>query len=147
MQVKIKRLDKSIPLPQYQTPGSVAFDIASSVDTIINPKEIQLIPTGLIIQAPAGHMLMLSSRSSLIKKKGLMLGNGIGIVDEDYCGPQDEIKIQLINVTDVPAEIKKGDRLAQGTFVPITRGEFSEVETIEKSDSRGGFGGTGGYNR
>ncbi len=145
MNVKIKRLSQSIPMPQYHTPGSAAFDLASSIDTIINPKEIQLIPTGLIIQAPTGHMLMLSSRSSLIKKKGLMLGNGIGIIDEDYCGPQDEIKIQLINVTDIPAEIKKGDRLAQGTFVPVTRGKFLEVETMEKADSRGGFGGTGGY--
>ncbi|MFH1193880.1 MAG: dUTP diphosphatase [bacterium] len=145
MQIKIKRLDKSLPLPQYQTPGSVAFDLASSVDATVNPKEIKLVPTGLIIQAPAGHMLMLSSRSSLALKKGLMMGNGVGIVDADYCGPNDEIKIQLVNITGEPVEIKKGERLAQGMFVPVTREEFEEVETMEKSDSRGGFGSTAGY--
>lgn len=145
MEVKIKRLDKSLPLPQYQTPGSVAFDLASSIDATIGPKEIKLIPTGLIIQAPEGHMLMLSSRSSLALKKGLMMGNGVGIVDADYCGPNDEIKIQLVNIGGEPVEIKKGERLAQGMFIPITRGEFEEIETMEKNDSRGGFGGTGGY--
>jgi dUTP pyrophosphatase len=145
MQIKLKRLSPDIPLPQYQTPGSVAFDLASSIDAVINPKEIKLIPTGLIIQAPAGHMLMLSSRSSLALKKGLMMGNGVGIVDADYCGPDDEIKIQLVNISGEPVAITKGDRLAQGMFVPITRGEFEEVETMEKNDSRGGFGSTAGY--
>lgn len=144
MQVKIKRLDKSLPLPQYHTPGSVAFDLSAREDAIINPKEIKLIPTGLIVQIPPGYMLMLSSRSSLTIKKGLMMGNGVGIIDQDYCGPEDEIKIQLVNITDQPVEIKKGDRLAQGMFVRVDTGEFEEVESLE-TNSRGGFGSTAGY--
>ncbi len=144
MNVKIKRLDKSVPLPQYQTPGSVAFDLSAKEDAIINPKEIKLIPTGLIVQTPPGYMLMLSSRSSLAIKKGLMMGNGVGIVDQDYCGPEDEIKIQLVNITDGAVEIKKGERIAQGMFVRVNTGEFEEVESLEKN-SRGGFGSTAGY--
>ena len=76
-----------------------------------------------------------------------MLGNGVGIIDADYCGPADEIKIQLVNITGEPVEIKKGERLAQGMFVPIARGDFEEVEMMEKSDSRGGFGSTAGYEK
>ncbi|MFZ2357116.1 MAG: dUTP diphosphatase [Candidatus Omnitrophota bacterium] len=144
MKIKIKRLDQSLPLPQYHTPGSVAFDLSAREDATINPKEIKLIPTGLIVQTPPGYMLMLSSRSSLAIKKGLMMGNGVGIIDQDYCGPEDEIKIQLVNITEQPVEIKKGERLAQGMFVRVDTGEFEEVESLEKN-SRGGFGGTGGY--
>jgi dUTP pyrophosphatase len=144
MKIKIKRLDQSLPLPQYQTPGSVAFDLSAREDAVINPKEIKLIPTGLIVQTPPGYMLMLSSRSSLAIKKGLMMGNGVGIVDQDYCGPEDEIKIQVVNITDAPVSVAKGERLAQGMFVRVDVGEFEEVESLEKT-SRGGFGGTGGY--
>jgi len=145
MNVKIKRLSKDIPLPQYQTPGSVAFDLASAMDMIIAPRDIQLIPTGLIISTPPGFMLMLSPRSSLPLKKGLTMPNGPGIIDQDYCGPEDEVKIQIINLTDKPVEIKKGDRIAQAMFVNIGRAILEETEILESTESRGGFGSTAGY--
>jgi len=145
MQVKIKRLSPDIPLPQYQTAGSVAFDIASAVDIKIAPHDIQLIPTGLIIATPPGFMLMLSPRSSLPLKKGLTMPNGPGIIDQDYCGPQDEIKVQIINLTEKPVEIKKGDRIAQAMFVAISRAVLEEAEMLAE-ESRGGFGSTAGYN-
>lgn len=142
MNIKIKRLSPDIPLPQYQTPGSVAFDLASAADMIIAPRDIQLVPTGLVIATPPGFMLMLSPRSSLPLKKGLTMPNGPGIIDQDYCGPEDEIKIQVINLTDKPVEIKKGERIAQAIFVSIARAILEETEiTAEKS--RGGFGSTG----
>lgn len=145
MNVKIKRLSKDIPLPQYQTPGSVAFDLASSMDMIIAPRDIQLIPTGLIVSTPPGFMLMLSPRSSLPLKKGLTMPNGPGIIDQDYCGPEDEVKIQVINLTDKPVEVKKGERIAQAMFVSIARAALEEIEFIENTESRGGFGSTAGY--
>jgi len=146
MNVKIKRLSKELPLPQYQTPGSVAFDLPAAEDAMINPKEIALIPTGLIISTPPGYMLMLAPRSSLPLKKGLTMANCVGIVDQDYCGPQDEIKIQVINLTDKPVAIKRGERIAQAMFVNIGKAVLEEVGATETDVSRGGFGNTGGYN-
>jgi dUTP pyrophosphatase len=145
MQVKIKRLTPDATLPQYQTPGSVAFDLASSQDMVIAPRDIQLIPTGLVITTPPGFMLMLASRSSLPLKKGLTMANCVGIVDQDYCGPQDEIKIQAINLTEKPVEIKKGERVAQAMFVSIGRAILEEAVEFQATESRGGFGSTEGY--
>lgn len=142
MRVKIYRKDPLVPLPAYQTAGSVAFDIAPSEDTVIPPHEIRLIPTGLVICTPPGHMLIIAARSSTPLKRGLMIANGIGIVDQDFCGPDDEIKLQLFNFTDKPVEIKKGDRLAQGLFLKLDRVEWEEVKTLPHQ-SRGGFGSTG----
>lgn len=142
MKVKIFRKDSTIPLPAYKTPGSVAFDLAASQDTTIPPHEIRLIPTGLVICTPPGHMLLVATRSSTPMKKGLMLANGIGIVDQDFCGPEDEIRIQVYNFTDQPVEIKKGDRLAQGLFLKLDRVKWEEVNTLSPK-SRGGFGSTG----
>ena len=142
MRVKIFRKDDSVALPQYHTPGSVAFDLAASENMVIPPREIRLIPTGLVICTPEHHMFLVAARSSTPMKKGLMLGNGIGIVDQDYCGPDDEIKIQVYNFTDAPVEVKKGDRLAQGLFLHLERVDWEEVQQLSPK-SRGGFGSTG----
>lgn len=142
MRIKITRIDKSLPLPQYQTSGSVAFDLYSRIDLIIKPKQIELIPSNLVIQAPEGYFLMLASRSSGPLKKGLMLPHGIGIIDQDYCGPEDEIKIQVYNFTDNDVIIKKAERIAQGVFVKIDKAQWDETNEINKN-SRGGYGSTG----
>ncbi len=142
MRVKVFRKDPSAALPAYQTAGSAAFDLAASQDLTIPPHEIRLIPTGLVFCTPPGHMLVLAARSSTPLKKGLMLANGIGIVDQDFCGPDDEVKIQVYNFTDQPVEIKKGDRIAQGLFLPVEQVEWEEVKMLD-SKTRGGFGSTG----
>jgi len=72
-----------------------------------------------------------------------MVANGVGIIDSDYCGPDDEIKIQVLNVTDAPVTVARGDRLAQGIVLPAPRIEWEEVQEIARP-SRGGFGSTGG---
>ncbi|MFA6486370.1 MAG: dUTP diphosphatase [Candidatus Magasanikbacteria bacterium] len=142
MQIKITRIDKTLPLPAYHTAGSVAFDFAASADTTIASRALGYIPTGLIIQAPPGYMLAIIARSSLAKKHGLMLGNGVGVIDQDYCGPQDEIKLMVYNITDAPVTITRGERVAQGIFLPVQIAEWQEVDEIA-SASRGGFGSTG----
>jgi dUTP pyrophosphatase len=142
MQVNIKRIDISLPLPEYQTAGSVAFDLYSRIDTTIAPKSLGLIPTNIIVQTPPGYMLMIASRSSTPKKKGLLIPHGIGIIDQDYCGEKDEMLFQVYNFTDQEVLITKGERIAQGVFVKIDRGEWTEV--AEMTDpNRGGFGSTG----
>jgi dUTP pyrophosphatase len=140
--VRIRRLDPSVELPCYATAGSAAFDLAASDTIVMAPGEVKLIPTGLVIEVPAGMFLGVFARSSTPLKKGLMVANGVGVVDSDYCGPTDEIKVPTINITKGPVEIKKGDRIAQGILLPSPQIEWEEVSELATT-SRGGFGGTG----
>jgi dUTP pyrophosphatase len=82
------------------------------------------------------------ARSSTPLKRGLVVPNGVGVVDSDYRGPTDEIKIQIMNVTSEPVEIKIGDRLAQGIVMPFVRVELEDGDGAT-APSRGGFGSTG----
>jgi dUTP pyrophosphatase len=140
--VRVRRLSPDIPLPDYQTPGSAAFDLAASTNITIAAGEVALVPTGLVIEVPAGLFLGIFARSSTPLKRGLMVANGVGVVDSDYCGPADEIKIAVINVTEAPVKVKQGDRLAQGILLPAPRVEWEEVTDLQPR-SRGGFGATG----
>lgn len=142
MKVLIKRIDLSIPLPTYHTEGAVAFDLLSREDMVIKPSEIKLIPCNVIVKVPRGYMLLLASRSSTPLKKGLMMANGIGVIDQDYAGPEDELKFQAFNFTKEDVVVKKGDRVAQALFVPIMKVRLKEVKQMN-SKNRGGFGSTG----
>ncbi len=143
MRLKITRLDPAVGLPEPATRHSAGFDLASAVDLEIPPRSIRLVGTGLVIAVPEGHFLGIFARSSTPLKRGLMVANGVGVIDADYCGPADEIKIQLLNFTDAPVLVKKGDRLAQGIVLPCPRVEWDEGHDIPQP-SRGGFGSTGG---
>lgn len=140
MQVKIKRIDKSLPLPEYQTSGAVAFDMLARETITIEPHAIGRVPTNLVIQIPEGFMLMIKDRSSTAKKKGLLCT--LGFIDQDYCGDSDEILMQYYNFLDVPVTIEREERLAQGAFVKIDKPSWEEVEEMTEK-TRGGFGSTG----
>jgi dUTP pyrophosphatase len=141
MKIRITRVDKTLPLPEYHTAGAVAFDLYSRIDETIPARESRLLPSNCIIEVPKGYFLMVAARSSSAKK-GLMPPHGLGVIDQDYHGPRDEIGILVYNFTDAPVEVKRGDRVAQGLLIPIEKAEFEEVEKI-KDESRGGFGSTG----
>jgi dUTP pyrophosphatase len=140
--VRIHRLRPDVGLPQYATAGSAAFDLAASEDLTIAAGEVTLVPTGLVIEVPAGMFLGVFARSSTPLKRGLMVANGVGVVDSDYCGPADEIKVPVINVTSSPVRIAKDDRIAQGIFLPAPRVQWEEVGELQAA-SRGGFGSSG----
>ena len=129
-------------MPSYQTAGSAGFDLAASADLTIAPGEIKLVPTGLVFAVPAGHFLGIFARSSTPLKRGLMIANGVGVVDSDYCGPSDEVKIPALNFTSLPVRVAKGDRIAQGILLPSPRVAWEEVGKL-RAGSRGGFGATG----
>jgi dUTP pyrophosphatase len=141
--VAIRRLDPSIPLPEYQTPGAAGFDIAASGDVLVEPGAIALVPTGLVIKVPDGHFLGIFARSSTPLKRGLMVANGVGVIDQDYCGTHDEVKVQVLNFTSTAVRVAKGDRIAQGVFIPVTRAQWEETDGDFREGSRGGFGATG----
>ena len=131
-----------MPLPSYQTAGAAGFDLAASADVTIAPGQVALVPTGLVIEVPAGHFLGIFARSSTPLRRGLVVANGVGVVDPDYCGPTDEIRIQVLNVTQAPVHVRRGDRLAQGIILSCTRAVWEE-HGAPQGPARGGFGSTG----
>jgi dUTP pyrophosphatase len=142
MKVKIKRLDSALPLPTYATGGSVGFDLLARLDITIPPKAIALVPTNVIVEVPVGFALVIASRSSTPKKYGLTPPHGLGIIDQDYCGPEDEVRILVRNFTENEVLVRRGDKIAQGIFVRTERFEFEEVVAVNNK-TRGGFGSTG----
>ena len=143
MRVRVTRVDKSLPLPKYLTEGSVAFDMYSRKDVTVPPKGVAKVPLNLIIKVPKGYALLIFPRSSLFLKKGLLMANSVGIIDQDYCGEEDEICALLYNPGNNEVAIRRGERIAQGLLVKIERAEFYEGKA--EKESRGGFGSTGGY--
>jgi dUTP pyrophosphatase len=141
LRVAIKRVDPSLPLPTYATAGSVGFDLICREDTEILPRTIELIPGNVIVRIPEGYFLLLSLRSSTPRRKGLLIPNGVGIIDQDYCGEGDELRVQVYNFCEEAVQVKRGERIAQGLFIPVTRVIWDEVSEVGKG--RGGFGSTG----
>lgn len=139
--VKIKRIDTTLPLPTYATAGSVGFDLLCREDTEIAPRKLGRIPGNIIVQTPPGYMLLLTMRSGAPKRKGLLIPHGVGIIDQDYCGDGDELLVQVYNFRDEAVMVQRGERIAQGVFVPIMRVEWNESDEI--GVGRGGFGSTG----
>lgn len=145
--MNIKRIDSSLPLPEYQTDGSVAFDLSARVTIAIKPWEPTLIPLNIIAETPKGYFFLLTCRSSLPLKKKLMVANSVGIIDQDYCGENDEIKLQVINFSNATVVVEKGERIAQGMLLPIEIfSTFNELQQVSDT-SRGGFGSTGGHKK
>ncbi len=141
IKVKIKRFDKSLPLPEYQTQGAAALDLMARKQVKIKPQTVELVPLNIALQLPPNYWALMSARSSLYKK-GVMLANGIGVGDTDYCGDQDEYQAALFNFTQQTVTINKGERITQMIILPRQKVELQELESFKTND-RGGFGSTG----
>ena len=141
LQVNIKRIDIELPLPNYATSGSVGFDLICRQDTQIAPHHLARIPGNIIVQTPPGYMLLLTMRSSTAQRKGLLIPNGVGVIDQDYCGEGDELMVSVYNFRTTAVIVTRGERVAQGIFVPIARVVWHEVN--QTGLGRGGFGSTG----
>jgi len=142
MKVKITRIDQTLPLPEYETSGSFAFDLLARETTIIEPKTLALIPGNVIIRCPDGLALKILPRSSTFRKKSLIFPHSVGLIDGDYCGTNDEIMIQVFNFGDEAVTVERGEKIAQGLFVQSQKVVFEEIERTELGNSRGGFGST-----
>jgi dUTP pyrophosphatase len=142
LRVRIRKLREDVALPAYETAGAAGFDLAAAAEVTVEPGAVRLVPTGLVIEVPAGLFLGIFARSSTPLKRGLMIANGVGIVDSDYCGPADEVKIAVVNFTGAPVQIKAGDRIAQGILLGAPRVTWDEASELS-ARSRGGFGATG----
>ncbi len=142
MNVSIQRIDSTLPLPSYASTGAVGFDFVTRETTVIEPGAIGLVPGNVIVKVPEGYALLILPRSSLPRKKGLVCPHSVGVIDQDYHGPKDEILVQVQNITKEPVTIERGERIAQGLFVKVDIAEWTEVDG-HGAESRGGFGSTG----
>jgi len=141
IKIYIKRIDKKLPLPEYQTENAAGMDIYSRIDVILEPLSYVVIPTGLAVELPEGYEMQIRPRSGLAANHGIGILNTPGTVDADYRG---EIKVILYNIGKKPYYIKRGERIAQAVISKIIRTEIQEVETLkETTRDKGGFGSTG----
>lgn len=141
MKIKIKRIDKSLPLPGYKTKEAAGFDVYARETVLIKPKEIKYVPLNVVLEIPKNAWVLLAPRSST-HKLGIMLANSIGIGDPDFCGDGDEYRFPAFNFTDKEVVIGRGTRLAQMIVLNYQQVEFEEVDSLKNKD-RGGIGSTG----
>jgi dUTP pyrophosphatase len=141
MKIKIKRFDKSLPMPSYKSSGAVGLDLCAREEVKILPHTVGYIPLNVAVEIPKDTFLLLAARSST-HKLGLLPVNGIGIGDHDFCGDNDEWKFAAYNFTDTKVIVEKGMRVAQMLVVNAPRLDIEEVDSLLSPD-RGGFGSTG----
>ena len=144
LKVLDKRIGDTFDMPDYQTSGSAGIDLLACLDEplTIQPGDTELIPSGIAvyIRDPSLAAVLLP-RSGLGHKKGLVLGNLVGLIDSDYQG---QVFISCWNRGKESCVIEPGMRLAQMVFLPIQQVNFNLVESFEESDrGEGGFGHTG----
>jgi len=144
LKVLDKRIGDTFEMPDYQTSGSAGIDLLACLDEplVIQPGETELIPSGIAvyIRDPSLAAVLLP-RSGLGHKKGLVLGNLVGLIDSDYQG---QVFISCWNRGKENCLIEPGMRLAQMVFLPIEQVDFNLVDSFEESDrGEGGFGHTG----
>ncbi|NLG06079.1 MAG: dUTP diphosphatase [Candidatus Pacebacteria bacterium] len=142
MKVKIKRFDKSLDLPVYKTAGAAALDLSSRVEVKIEPNQVAYLPLNIALKVPKDSFVLVAARSSL-HKMGLMLINGIGIGDSDYCGSDDEYQAAVYNFSKKTVLVKKAERVVQMLVLRREKVEWEEVAEFSKKNNRGGFGSTG----
>ena len=142
---KVKRMEEDIKLPERSTLNSAGYDFFAIEDIIFNPETITRVFTGVKCELMPNQVLILANRSSNPSKKGLVLLNGIGVIDADYYGNPDndgEIAFEFYNMLDEVVEIKKGEKLGQGLILKFDKVENDYISDPYKARS-GGFGSTG----
>lgn len=141
MEVNIRRIDTELPLPEYKTEGAAAMDLYVRVGGTIPARTTMTFPLNVAIKVPTGHFVLMAARSSL-QKRGLMMANSIGILDEDYSGDDDEYRAAIYNFTEEPVTVERGERLTQIVILPYNKIHLTEVESLGEPN-RGGMGSTG----
>lgn len=133
---------EDINLPKRGTKFSAGYDFECAKETIFQPNEIKLVPTGIKSYMQEDEFLGIYIRSSIPLKKGLIMANSTGIVDSDYYNNSDNdghIMFQLKNVTNKVIIIEKHERIGQGIFQ-----KFFITDNDDSNGNRiSGFGSTG----
>ena len=146
-EVRIVRLahGEGLPLPSYQSEGAAGLDLLAALppntQLVLEPRARDVVPTGLVIELPAGFEAQVRPRSGLALKHGVTVLNAPGTIDSDYRG---EVKVLLVNLGSEPFVIERGMRIAQLVVAPVTRVRLQEEKRLGGSSrGAGGFGSTG----
>lgn len=131
-----------LPLPEYETSGSAGMDLRADLSEpyILDPGQIKLISTNLLIKLPKGYELQVRPRSGLAIKHGITVLNSPGTIDSDYTG---RIGVILINLGGGPYKINPGDRIAQAVIAKYSIVNWNVVDSLLETERKGGFGSTG----
>ncbi len=141
--VEIKISGPEEMMPHYGTSDAAGADLRACIDepVTLKPGERKLIPTGLRMAIPSGYEGQVRPRSGLAIKKGLSVVNAPGTIDADYRG---DVMVILINLGQEEVLIERGERIAQLVIAPVTRADFSIVDSLDDTErGTGGFGSTG----
>jgi dUTP pyrophosphatase len=144
--VKVRRVrthPEPLPLPRYETALAAGMDLRADIDgaLTLGPLERAAVPTGLALALPPGYEAQVRPRSGLALKHGLTVLNPPGTVDADYRG---EVHVLLVNLSNEPFTLRRGERIAQLVVAPVTQVVLEEVVVLEATErGEGGFGSTG----
>lgn len=129
-------------MPERQHQDDAGADLKADATWRIEPGRTRMVGTGTRWEIPSGHVGLVFARSSLAVKKGLVLANGVGVIDPGYQG---EVMVPLLNPTGTFVTIDEGERIAQMVIVPIATPELVRVGGFDETTERGvrGFGSTG----
>ncbi len=139
--VRVKKLSPDAKMPQAARSGDVAYDLYSSVDYELKPRERYAVPTGIALEIPEGYEGQVRPRSGLALKEGVTVLNTPGTIDSGYRG---EVKTIMINLGEKPFKITKGMRISQLAIRPVPEVELIEADVLSDTErGEGGFGSTG----
>ena len=140
--VPIVRLDPELPLPSRAHPDDAGLDLHARADALLSAGGGRaLVPTGVAVAIPRGHMGIVVPRSGLALKHGISLVNTPGIIDAAYRG-----ELQVIMINHDPTsdyQVRRGDRIAQLIVQAIAAVEWTPVDALDDNDRGGGFGHSG----
>ena len=137
--IQVKLLNPEATLPTKTNPTDAGFDLYSTVDADILPSQRKLLPTGVSMAIPSGYYGRIADRSGNAFSLGLHVL--AGVVDAHY---RAEVKVLLVNLSDVPVEIKRGHRIAQIIITTISNLPLEQVQELDSTDrGASGFGSSG----
>jgi len=143
-EVRFRRLasNPDLPLPNRATEHAAGYDVRSAEASVtMEPGEIRLVATGLVMELPEGVECQVRPRSGLALKHGVTLPNSPGTIDPDYRG---ELRVIMQNLGPEAVTLERGERIAQLVFARFEAPEIVEVEQLSETDrGAGGFGSTG----
>lgn len=139
MTIPVQRLHPDATLLTYAHPGDAGMDVYSNEEVTLQPRERKAVSTGISMAVPEGYVALVWEKSGRALKEGL--STMAGVVDAGYRG---EVMIVVLNVSETPIQISRGQKLAQILIQPVVSGMIREVESLEDSSrGTGGFGSTG----
>ncbi len=143
IEIKLTRLPhgEGLPLPRYASEDAAGLDVTAAEELTLEPGQRHAVATGFAIEIPRGYEVQVRPRSGLAFKNGITCLNTPGTIDSDYRG---EVKVILVNLGQVPFEVRRGERIAQLVPAPVLRADFVEVSELGGTlRGAGGFGSTG----